>query len=372
MFVQNFRGIWNRLPFEREYPFTDSWFRKKDEQLPDRQLFWESIRRLLLVYVLGENRRYYSRIPEEAKFILWLHMTDHLGDSLMRLSPVQLLTGRTVDLLADDKATLLFEQGGWFRKVMRLSEEELPLDCLEYDCVILDALHTKPLLAKHRLLRQIPFVSQNDFFHYCRDDYNLTLCSWARMEYLLNQEIDDLAGRAKLVMDSHTPFSGLPAELGLCDDALGIVIGGREEYRIYRHWVQVVELLIGRRPDLQLVLLGSDNGEVLAREILNRFPGKKIINCINKFDLARTAAVIDKCILVLCADGGLLHIASAVATPTVCLFAQEYPAFRYTQEDRFRALRSKQDVNTIEPEFVVKEVELALSGRWQTWEENTP
>ncbi len=371
MFVQNFRGSWNRLPFDRKYSFTDCWLRQKDEQLPDRQLFQESIRRLLLVYALGENRRYCSRIPKEAKTILWLHMTDHIGDSLMRLSPVQLLTGRTVDLLADDKATLLFEPGGWFRKVMRLSDEDLRLDDREYDCVILDALHTKPLLAKHRLLKKTPFVSQNDFFHYCRDDYNLTLCSWARMEHLLNQEVDDLAGSARLVMDSHTAFSRLPAELAIDDDALGIVIGGREEYRIYRHWLQVVELLLSRRPDLQLVLLGSENGDAPAREILDRFPDRKIIDCINKYDLARTATVVDKCALVVCADGGLLHVAGAVATPTVCLFAQEYPAFRYTPSDRFRALRSEQNVNTIEPEAVVREVELALSGSWQTWEENT-
>ncbi len=372
MIVQNFRGIWNRLPFEKEYPFTDSWLRKKDEQLPDRQLFMESIRRLLLVYVLGENRRYCSQIPEQAKTILWIHMTDHIGDSLMRLSPVQLLAGRTVDLLADDKATLLFKPEGWFRKVMRLSDKNLQLDAPEYDCVILDALHTKPLLAKHRLLKKTPFVSQNDFFHYCRDDYNLTLCSWARMEHLLNQEVDDLAERARLAMDSHSVFSRLPGELGIGDDALGIVLGGREEYRIYQHWVEVIELLVSRRPDLQLVLLGSENGDATAREILERFPDKNIIDCINKYDLARTAALVDKCALLLCADGGLLHVASAVATPTVCLFAQEYPAFRYTPSDRFRALRSEQDVNTIKPEALVGEVELALSGKWQTWEENTP
>ncbi len=127
-----------------------------------------------------------------------------------------------------------------------------------------------------------------------------------------------------------------------------------------------------RWPDLQLVLLGSENGEAPAREILDRFPDKNIVDCINKYDLARTAAVVDKCTLLLCADGGLLHVAGAVATPTVCLFAQEYPAFRYTPSDSFRALRSEQDVNEIGPEAVVGEVELALSGRWQTWEEHTP
>jgi len=31
-----------------------------------------------------------------------------------------------------------------------------------------------------------------------------------------------------------------------------------------------------------------------------------------------------------------------------------------------------EDVNTIKPEAVAREVELALVGNWQTWDENTP
>jgi len=370
MLERNFWGIWNRLPFDRKYPFTDSWLQQKDEQLPDRQLFWESIRRLLLLYVLGERSRYRSRFPGDSGKILWIHMTDHLGDSLMRLSPIRLLTDSTVDLLTDDKATWLFKPGGCFRNVMKLSDNDLRLDAREYDCVILDALHTRPLLVKHRMLKNTAFVSQNDFFHYCRDDYNLTLCSWARMAHLLGREIDDLAGCARLLLDTHTAFAELPDRIGLRSGSLGIVVGGREEYRIYRQWIQVVEGLFRNYPDLQLVLLGTENGEVPAREILSRFPKKGIINCINTYTLAQTAALVERCSLVLCADGGLLHVANAVATPTVCLFAQEYPAFRYTPSDRFRALRSEENVNTIEPEAVVREVEAAMAGHWQVWDDN--
>jgi heptosyltransferase-2 len=371
MFVKSFPGIWNRLPFERKYSFTDFWMQQDDEQLPDRQLFWEAIRRVMLVYALGESHRYRSRLPRGAQNILWIHMTDHIGDSLMRLSPVQLLSEKTVDLLADEKATLLFEPGGYFRKVMRLSDDNIPLDAEQYDCVILDALHTKPILAKHRLLKKTPFVTQNDLFHYCRDDYNLTLCSWCRMEYLLDQRVEKLAERARLVLDAGIANSAEPQEyFGIQDDALGIVVGGREEYRIYPYWNQVVELLLEKWPGQQLVLLGSEQAGTSARDICNRFPGKNIVNCVNRCSLGETAALISACRLLLCADGGLLHVAGAMATPTVCLFAQEYPAFRYTPADRFRALRSNQHVRTIEPEAIFREVELAWIGQWQQWNGN--
>jgi len=370
MFVKNFRGIWNRLPFERKYPFTDFWLQQEDNQLSDRQLFREAIRRVMLVYALGESRRYRARLPRGAKTILWIHMTDHIGDSLMRLSPVQLLSEKTVDLFADEKATLLFKPGGYFRKVMNLSDENIRLDVEEYDCVILDALHTKPILAKHRLLKKTPFVSQNDLFHYCRDDYNLTLCSWCRMEYLLNQRIDNLAERACLVLDSGIASADPPEHFAIQDDALGIVVGGREEYRIYPYWDQVVGLLLQKRSGQQLVLLGSEKGDAPALDICNRFPRENIVNCVNRCSLGETTALIGKCRLLLCADGGLLHVAGAMAVPTVCLFAREHPAFRYTPADTFRALRSDLHVRTIEPKAISREVELALSGQWQEWRDN--
>ncbi len=368
MFVKNFRGIWNRLPFERRYSFTDSWLQQEDEQLPDRQLFLEAIRRVLLIYALRQSGHYRSHLPRDAENILWIHMSDHIGDSLMRLSPVQLLADKNVDLLASEKTTWLFGSGGHFRKVLSLSDESIRFDADAYDCVILDALHTKPILAKHRLCKKIPFVSQNDLFHYCRDDYNLTLCSWCRMEYLLNREIDDLGGRACLAFDSRPVLPKLPEGRSLGDDALGIVLGGREEYRIYQSWDRVVEGLLRQRPGQQLVLLGAEHGDAPAQTIMARFPQADIIDCVNSCSLAETAALIGKCRLILCADGGLLHVASAVATPTVCLFAQEYPAFRYTPLDTFRALRSDLDVNAIQSEAIVREVELAMAGQWQEWE----
>ena len=368
---QPFWGSWNRLPFARRNEITASWLQKKDEQLPDRELCWQTLRRWLLIHALGQRRRYRTRIPPEADRILWLHLTDHVGDSLMRLSSIRLLRGRRVDLLASAKAVELFEEGGLFQRIYCLSRDDTAAARNRYDLVILDALQTKPLMTKQRLFRTTPFVTQNDFFHYCRDDYNLTLFSWYRMAHLQGREGDELEEHPGVAMEYGSVSPGLLRELGIRAGAVGIALGGREEYRIYRAWDQVAGLLLRVRPGLPLVLFGTENADALAQKIVAAHPQAGIVNGVNRLSLKECGAVLAGCRLLLCADGGLLHVANAVGTPSVGLFAQEYADLRYVPADRFRALRSAEDVNTIEPERVAREAVLALQGQWQAWQVET-
>lgn len=362
-----FWGSWNRLPFARRNEITASWLQKKDEQLPDRELSWQTLRRWLLVHALGQRRWYRAQIFPSAGRILWLHLSDHVGDSLMRLSSIRLLQGRQVDLLASAKATELFEEGGLFQRIYCHNRDEAAAARNPYDLVILDALQTKPLMAKHRLFRKTPFVTQNDFFHYCRDDYNLTLFSWYRMADLLGMGDEKLEGQARLAMECSSVAPGLLRELGIREGAVGIALGGREGYRIYRAWGQVVRLLLREQPGLPLVLLGTEHANPLAQEIVAEHPRAGIVNCVDRLTLKESAAVTAGCGLLLCADGGLLHVASAVGTPSLGLFAQEFADLRYVPADRFRALRSEEDVNTIAPEQIAREAGLALRGQWQAW-----
>jgi len=339
---QPFRGSWNRLPFARRNAITASW-------------------------LLEQRRWYRARIPPEARRILWLHLSDHIGDSLMRLSSIILLQGRQVDLLASAKAVELFEEGGAFQRIFCLNRDDAASAGNSYDLVILDALQTKPLMAKQRLFRMTPFVTQNDYFHYCRDDYNLTLFSWYRMAHLLGREGERLERQARLVMECGRVSPGLFEELGIKDGAVGIALGGREDYRIYHAWDLVVRLLLQEHPGLPLVLLGTENADALAKKIMAEQPLAEIVNCVDRLTLKESAAVLAGCRLLLCADGGLLHVASAVGTPSVGLFAQEFADLRYVPADRFRALRSEEDVKAIDPEQVAREACLALQGQWQAW-----
>jgi heptosyltransferase-2 len=357
---RSFWGIWNRLPYGHRNAHTATWLRRPDEQAPAVRLAQETLRRVLLLYASGQGRRHRRRIPREARSIIWLHFTDHIGDSLMRLSSTQMLADRRVDLLATGKAAALFEPGGMFCEVLRLPDDEDAAQRNGYDFVIIDALQTKPLLAKRRLFPCLPFVTQNEYFHYCRDDYNLSLNSWYRMAHLLGRDPLEAEGQARLRMDCDAVWPGLPARLGIGPGTIALCLGGREDYRIYRGWGRVAELLCAARPRLPLALVGSDNSEEPAARIAAAHNKAKIVNLANRLSIKETAALVRSCRLLVCADGGLLHVANAVGTPTVGLFAQELPEFRYLPTDRYRALCAEENVNAIAPEAVAAEVLVAL------------
>ncbi len=357
-----FRAGGTCLPFAPGLPGTESWLCRPDEKPPPAGLFWLNLRRFLLLHALGQQRWWRPRIPASAGEILWLHLSDHVGDSLMRLSSVPLLAGRQVDLYASPKAAQLFEPGNTFRQVVEIDEQGSELAGRRYDCLIIDALHTQPLLLKRRLFPRVPFVSLHDFFHYCRDDYNLTLFAWYRLAHLLEARVSagELARQARLRMDHGGVAPDLYQGLGLDGGEIALALGGREGYRIYRHWPEVAGSILAQSPDRRLVLVGSENAAEDAVTICAAFPGR-VINCVNRLSLKETAHVLHRTTLLVCADGGLLHVANAVACPTVGLFAQELPEYRYVAADRRWDLRSDQDVNAILSTEVAQVVEQALA-----------
>jgi heptosyltransferase-2 len=173
---------------------------------------------------------------------------------------------------------------------------------------------------------------------------------------------------ARLFFDRLEIKDGANAQLEATRKTIGIALGGREAYRIYQAWDKVIAQLLNLSPGARFVLLGTENAEEPAARILKRFPSADIKSYVNRLQLAETGRIIGDCCLLLCADGGLLHVASALGTPTVCLFAQEYPEFRYVPADRFRALRAERDVNAIAADEVAGEVGYALVGQWQVWD----
>src|SRR5205823_8221466 len=52
------------------------------------------------------------------------------------------------------------------------------------------------------------------------------------------------------------------------------------------------------------------------------------VNLIGRCSLKQTAAVLERCTLLLCVDSLLLHVAGAVRTPTVCVFGPVFPQTR--------------------------------------------
>ncbi len=170
------------------------------------------------------------------------------------------------------------------------------------------------------------------------------------MAELLKIPTEGIEERARLHLT--LPPSVLAETPRLDKGTLGVVLGGREAYRTYEYWPDFLSLLWQAYPEQPVVLLGADNGFAMSQRIEETFPNAPLVHAVAKFPLLTSAALIQQCKMLVLADGGLLHIANALSVPTLSLFAQVPPRYRYTRADRFVALETAQNVNEISPEKI--------------------
>lgn len=340
----------SKLPFPTRNDETAAWLHSKNEKTSPLSLAIKTGKRLGLLHLLREARWHRQQILPSHQRILVLHVSNHLGDSLMRLSAVQLLKDRHIDLYASSVATQVFLENDLFQNVYTMPENESSVQANDYDLIILDSLHSMPLKIKHRLFPTTPFVTMHDFFHYCRHDYNFTLFAWYRFAHLLGLSTKKIEERARLYL--RLPESIQQTTPTLPPNSIGVVLGGREAYRTYDRWPEFLKLLWQHRKDQSVVLLGSENGREMSQKIEKECKGAPLINAVGQSSLLQSAALMKTCRCVILADGGLLHIANALHIPTLTLFAEVPPRFRYTAADRYLALETPVQVNDIAPSHI--------------------
>lgn len=352
-------GCWDRLPFYVEENLVTDWFvcNLLRESVP--KLLFENIKRRVYFIYAGHFLYYSNKITIEDNRLLWIIYSKNIGDCLMRLSAIKLLNknGYQVDLLAIPVITELFLPGQSFVNVFRLGVDEEYIKDILYDKVIVDGIQTRPLRVKNNVQPRTSFVTEYDFFHYARNDYNIVLFSWYRMQSLLQLKVEN------------SPVLGLQVDLAeasknlqhidLPKNYIAFVMGGRETSRIYSHWAEVIRGVHFLFPEQVFVLLGSENGLSFAKLIESEFP---VINLVAKLSLQETMSVIQTATLITCADGGLLHIANALNIPSVGLFATVRPEHRYTYNDNYVALYDEHLVSNIEAGSVIN----AIKKCWLT------
>ena len=86
-------------------------------------------------------------------------------------------------------------------------------------------------------------------------------------------------------------------------------------------WAKLGNELLQKYPDIRIILTGSPSEKELTYEIEKLINDKRVLNLAGKFSLGGAAALIDKLDLLVTPDTGPLHIATALNTPTVALFA---------------------------------------------------
>ncbi len=108
---------------------------------------------------------------------------------------------------------------------------------------------------------------------------------------------------------------------------IGLSPGGGKswgKYAIYRRWAPenfgyVAKELSKKRSDLAFLVFGSEDEKYLCKTISENLGGQCVDVC-GRLDLVNSIALIRKCKLVLCNDGGILHIAVSQDVRTISIF----------------------------------------------------
>ncbi len=244
----------------------------------------------------------------------------------MDLAPRVLLKDFEVDLYIQSGNRVLFSEDPYFSKVFSDLRE-----AGNYDLILLDQSSSKSLKEKIRFFPKTPFIPIQGFFYGFQ--FNRTLFHFARYEEFLGVEAEK---RTHLFYDFQISKKNY----------VSIAIGGNDPERTYHRWSEVVELL-----DDEVVLVGSSNGVSEAEEIENRNP--KVKNLVGKLSLKESAKVVGSSKLLICADGGIMHIALALEVPVIALFIEPFrPEYRFINSKNIGIY--KRDISEIEPEEIVE------------------
>ena len=144
-------------------------------------------------------------------------------------------------------------------------------------------------------------------------------------------------------------------------DYIAIVLGGEWDYRTYNKWSQVIEKIIVKDKQTNIVFIGSGNAKGTVKDLLSQFSKNNVFDCVAKYSFNQTAQIIKQAQILLCCDGGLMHASNAVNTPVIPLFARLTPQMQLTDATCAFPLFDKSDVNNISVEAVLEKYNEAVS-----------
>lgn len=300
--------------------------------------------------------------PAVHRRILWIHQgTPQVGDSLMDLAARVLLKGQVerLDLLTEAHLLDLYRHDEVLTQVAS-SPAELRGP---YDLVLLHSTSSRSVRDKLSHFRKLPFVHIQGF--YTGPEFNRTLFGFYRLAQLMGSplEVDRLNRMARPSMRPSPEEEANVAKLGVPAGAIAIALGGVRDWRTYTQWVPVIKGLAEAGVRGPVVLLGSDNGFALRDEIVAGGTGLRLIDRVGQHSLGEVHALMRRCSLVLCADGGLLHVAHAAGIPVVALFAGIIePCFRVTAANRTHCLHGERSVDDVPVSDVVLNALEAMAG----------
>jgi len=319
-----------------------------------RQSPWRAARRRALRSLNlrwhGQSGLLRERIdPARHRRLLWIHQgTPQVGDSLMDLAARVLLQGRVerIDLLTDAHLLPLYRSDRVFANVAS-DAAGLPRD---HDLVLLHAMGSRSVRDKLAHYRGVPFAHVQGC--YTGPEFNRTLFGFYRLAQLLGLPGEGLEAVARPTMQASAAEQAAIEALPIPPGAVAVALGGVRDWRTYTRWVEVLRGL-----DRPVVLIGADNGLAMRDQIVAAGLGVPLVDRVGRHSLGEVQALIGRCALALCADGGLLHVAHTTDTPVVALFAGEIlPEFRVTPANRTVSLHGAERVDDIDSHEVLQAI----------------
>lgn len=318
-----------------------------------QKLGWRSFRRQLAVALTGQNSHCHDAASLTWKKGLWVYEgIPQIGDALMDLAPRSLfaLCDVAVDLAAPHHIANIFQNDPWFDHTYPLTQT---LNFENYDFVIVMSRKYRSLKYKKKLCPTLPWLSIHE--HFTGPEFQRAEFATQRIVDLFKIGISnqDFNYHAQQKLRSFSANVDTPPNTPL---TIGLTVGGVDSKRIYQHWVSVIQKL--EKYPLSFVLLGSENGTSSAQIIEALCSSVKIDNQVNRRTLADCRNIMAQLDLVLCCDGGLMHLALTTTTPTVCLFNSLInPDWRLPQSNNCTALQSSTaEVSGIAPELIASKV----------------
>lgn len=341
-------------PIAVPVPADDAAFRaaKGDARLAQRVL-----KRRLEVRLAGQAGREATAWNPAWRRVAWFHgEMPQLGDSLLDLAPRSLLVerGLALDVVLPPFLAGVYRGDRWFGRVWSVDEAAAGFSADAYDVALVDSTCGRALAWKRRHAPRLPWVSiRGDYLAY---DYQRGMLATRRLAALLgaalSPENELRHARQKLdVAAAAPPPAGAAGRIAL-------TLGGVQPLRTYRHWPAVVRALAaaGHR---RWTLLGSGNGEAHAREVRAALaevaPEADVLDLVGRTTIVATQQAMRAARLLLCVDGGLMHLGCSTDTPMLGLFdATSLPEWRVPLDWPGTALvGAGPDVNDIAPERVV-------------------
>ncbi len=104
---------------------------------------------------------------------------------------------------------------------------------------------------------------------------------------------------------------------------IGFQVGASSISRMWflERWIELGKKLLNYNPDFSIVLTGAPNEKDLTNRVAEKINSKNLYNFAGTFSLPESAALLKELDLLITPDTGPLHIAAALKTPTLALYA---------------------------------------------------